>query len=156
MASETTYVAGLAELDKQLKLLPAKIEGRILRGAVRAGAKKFEERAKSLVPVATGDLRKSIRVSTRSRRGLVKATVTAGNKEAFYAYMVEFGTAQHFIKPRRRKSLFFAGIAKETADHPGSRPKPFMRPALDGGQQEAIAAAAQYIRARLAKEAKIR
>lgn len=151
MANET-FIAGLAELDKILKTLPAKIEARVLRGAVRAGAKQFEEEAKSLVPVRSGDLRKSIRVTTRSRRGEVKATVTAGNKEAFYAYMVEFGTSQHFIKPKNRKSLFFAGLAKETVDHPGATPKPFMRPALDRGERPAIDAAVAYIRRRLPKE----
>lgn len=151
MASET-FIAGLADLDKILKTLPAKIEAKVLRGAVRAGAKKFEEEAKALVPVRSGDLRKSIRVTTRMRRGEVKATVTAGNKDAFYAYMVEFGTSQHFIKPKNRKSLFFAGLAKETVDHPGATPKPFMRPALDRGERPAIDAAVAYIRRRLPKE----
>jgi len=79
--------------------------------------------------------------------------VRAGGKKAFYAHMVEFGTARHFIKPKKRKSLFFAGIAREVVDHPGTSPKPFMRPALDNSQREAVDAAAAYIRARLAKEA---
>lgn len=152
MVSEL-HVSGLAELDKLLKELPAKIEGNIMRGAMRAGAKVFADRAKELVPVKSGQLRDSIKVSTRSRRGRVSATVRAGGKKAFYAHMVEFGTARHFIKPRKRKSLFFAGLAREVVDHPGASPKPFMRPALDGGQVEAVNAAADYIRKRLAKEA---
>lgn len=146
-------VKGLAELNKLLKELPAKVEGNILRGAMRAGAKVFEDRAKQMVPVKSGQLRDSIKVSTRSKRGRVSATVTAGGKKAFYAHMVEFGTVRHFIKPKNRKSLFFAGMAKEVVDHPGASPKPFMRPALDGGQAEAVNAAADYIRKRLAKEA---
>jgi HK97 gp10 family phage protein len=152
MVSEL-HVSGLSELDKLLKELPAKVERNILRGAMRAGAKVFEGRAKQLVPVRSGQLRDSIKVSTRSKRGRVSATVRAGGKKAFYAHMVEFGTARHFIKPRKRKSLFFAGLAREVVDHPGSAPKPFMRPALDGGQAEAVNAAADYIRKRLAKEA---
>lgn len=152
MVSEL-HVSGLSELDKLLKELPAKIEGNIMRGAMRAGAKVFADRAKQMVPVKSGQLRDSIKVSTRSKRGRVSATVRAGGKKAFYAHMVEFGTARHFIKPRKRKSLFFAGIAREVVDHPGASPKPFMRPALDGGQVEAVNAAADYIRKRLAKEA---
>ena len=152
MANEL-HVSGLSELDKLLKELPAKIEGNIMRGAMRAGAKVFADRAKQMVPVKSGQLRDSIKVSTRSKRGRVSATVRAGGKKAFYAHMVEFGTARHFIKPRKRKSLFFAGIAREVVDHPGASPKPFMRPALDGGQVEAVNAAADYIRKRLAKEA---
>lgn len=151
MANEM-HISGLAELDKLLKSLPAKIEGNIMRGAVRAGAKVMESRAKQLVPVDNGDLRNSIKVTTRSRRGKVTALVKAGDKKAFYAGMVEFGTARHFIKPKNRKSLFFAGMAREVVDHPGSKPTPFMRPALDNSQQEAVNAAAAYIRARLAKE----
>ena len=152
MANEL-HVSGLVELDKLLKELPAKVERNILRGAMRAGAKVFADRAKELVPVKSGQLRDSIKVSTRSKRGRVSATVSAGGKKAFYAHMVEFGTARHFIKPRTRKSLFFAGLAREVVDHPGSTPKPFMRPALDGGQVEAVNAAADYIRKRLAKQA---
>jgi len=152
MANEL-HVSGLSELDRLLKELPAKIEGNIMRGAVRAGAKVMETRAKELVPVDDGDLRDSIKVSTKSKRGQVSATVRAGGKKAFYAHMVEFGTARHFIKPKKRKSLFFAGIAREVVDHPGTSPKPFMRPALDNSQREAVDAAAAYIRARLAKEA---
>ena len=152
MANEL-HVSGLSELDKLLKELPAKIEGNIMRGAMRAGAKVFADRAKQMVPVKSGQLRDSIKVSTRSKRGRVSATVRAGGKKAFYAHMVEFGTARHFIKPRKRKSLFFAGLAREVVDHPGASPKPFMRPALDGGQVEAVNAAADYIRKRLAKEA---
>lgn len=152
MANEL-HVSGLSELDRLLKELPAKIEGNIMRGAVRAGAKVMETRAKELVPVDDGDLRDSIKVSTKSKRGQVSATVRAGGKKAFYAHMVEFGTARHFIKPRKRKSLFFAGMAREVVDHPGTPPKPFMRPALDNSQREAVDAAAAYIRARLAKEA---
>ena len=151
MANEL-HVSGLSELDKLLKELPARIEGNIMRGAMRAGAKVFADRAKQMVPVKSGQLRDSIKVSTRSKRGRVSATVRAGGKKAFYAHMVEFGTARHFIKPRKRKSLFFAGIAREVVDHPGASPKPFMRPALDGGQVEAVNAAADYIRKRLAKE----
>lgn len=152
MANEL-HVSGLSELDKLLKELPARIEGNIMRGAMRAGAKVFADRAKQMVPVKSGQLRDSIKVSTRSKRGRVSATVRAGGKKAFYAHMVEFGTARHFIKPRKRKSLFFAGLAREVVDHPGASPKPFMRPALDGGQVEAVNAAADYIRKRLAKEA---
>lgn len=152
MANEL-HVSGLSELDRLLKELPAKIEGNIMRGAVRAGAKVMEARAKELVPVDDGDLRDSIKVRAKSKRGQVSATVRAGGKKAFYAHMVEFGTARHFIKPKKRKSLFFAGIAREVVDHPGTSPKPFMRPALDNSQREAVDAAAAYIRARLAKEA---
>ena len=168
MAS-TVEIKGLAELHKTLQELPAKIEKNVLRGGLRAGARVLEEEAQRLVPVgipsgsarerygtAPGDLKKSIRVSVRtsSKTGAVRAQVKAGNKKAWYAHLVEFGTARHWIRPKNRKSLFLAGIFKEVIDHPGARPKPFMRPAFDGKARAAIDAMADYIRARLPREIK--
>lgn len=152
-------VSGLADLKKALDQLPAKIEANIMRGAMRAGSKVMAEIAKEQVPVDSGDLRRSIRVTTRSRRGQVSATVRAGDKKAYYAHMVEFGTAQHLIpkptkkKPLKRISLFFGGKVVSQVQHPGTSPQPFMRPALDKGMQPALDAFAEYVRKRLAKEA---
>lgn len=153
MAS-SVEIRGLAELHKTLQELPAKIERNVLRGGLRAGAKVMEAAAKERVPVKHGDLRASIRVSMRtsSKAGTVRAQVKAGNKKAWYAHLVEFGTARHWIKPKNRKSLFIAGLMKEVVDHPGAKQKPFMRPAFDGKWRAAIDAMAAYIRARLPKE----
>ncbi len=176
------HVTGLAELQKALDEFPAAIERNILRGALRAGANVIAEEARRLVPVKTGQLKESIRVSVRPfPGGKLVATVKAGGrfkvyasgkaiKDAaykttgasgkpvyhapFYAHFVEFGTARHWIKPKSRKSLFIAGLLKELVDHPGARPKPFMRPAFDSKAQAAIEAMADYIRTRLPKEFK--
>lgn len=145
-------INGLAELQRALDGLTAKIEQNIVRGAVRAGAKVMADEAKALVPVDQGDLRDSIRVSVRARRGVVTAKVTAGNKKAFYANWVEFGTAAHKIVPKKAQSLIFGTIFADKVDHPGSRPKPFMRPAIDGKASQAVVAAGEYIRKRLTKQ----
>lgn len=163
MAS-SVEIKGLAELHKTLQELPAKIERNVLRGGLRAGAKVMEAEAERLCPeglptldsvkrgARIGELKRSIRVTLRASRGTVRATVKAGNKVAWYAHLVEFGTARHWIKPKSRKSLFIAGLFKEVIDHPGARPKPFMRPAFDGKWRQAIDAMADYIRTRLPKE----
>lgn len=145
-------IQGLAELNRTLQELPAKIERSVLRGGLRAGAGVIRDAAKSRVSTKTGALRDSIRVSMRVRGGSVKAQVKAGDKKAFYAHMVEFGTARHWIKPKSRKSLFLAGLLKEVVDHPGAKQSPFMRPAFDAATQPAIEAMAAYIRARLPRE----
>ena len=162
-------IRGLDELHRLMRELPEKIERNILRGGLRAAAKVVEDEARRLVPVAppsggnakaygvaAGALRASIRTSmrVRTKAGWVNAQVKAGNKQAWYAHLVEFGTARHWIKPKNRKSLFFAGLAREAVDHPGARPKPFMRPAFDANAQGAIEAMADYIRQRLPKELK--
>ena len=152
MGSDLVTVSGLIDLQKMLDTLPAKIEANVMRGGLRAGQKEFLAAAQENVPFQSGDLRNSLRIKTSKRKGKVTATLTAGDKKAYYAHMVEFGTAQHFIKPKRRKSLFIAGIFRDIVDHPGSTPKPFMRPAFDVAQDRSIAAMAAYIRKRLNKE----
>ncbi len=98
--------------------------------------------------------------------------------DVFYASMVEFGTRPHLISVQEdekninlRRSAKFGKIMKEsmttinrrvlkigntfigpTVKHPGSQPRPFMRPALDGQAQNAVVAAAEYIKKRLTKE----
>lgn len=147
-------IKGGRELDAALKALPAKLERNILRGALRAGGKVFLEAARARVPVKSGDLRASLRVRTGAKRGRVSAFLKAGDKKAWYAHLVEFGTRRHWIKPKARKSLFFAGIAKEVVDHPGAADKPFLRPAFEGNADDALRAIADYVRARLDKEAR--
>lgn len=149
-------IEGLADLHKLLQELPAKLEANVLRGGMRAGAKVIEQEARRLAPVGTGngsgDLRASVRASVRSRNGKVEATIKAGGKKAWYARLVEFGTAAHLIRPKNRKSLFFAGLAREQVNHPGAKKKPFMRPALDSRAQQAMQTLADYLRNRLPKE----
>jgi HK97 gp10 family phage protein len=153
-----TVITGLADLQRVLETLPAKIEGNIMRGAVRAGVKIIKDEAKRLCPVGSsplpagetpGTLQDSIHISAKSKRGVVTASVKAGGGRAYYAHMVEYGTARHLIKPKNSKSLFIAGLFGEVVDHPGAQKKPFMRPALDGKSTDAIEAMANYIRDRL-------
>lgn len=146
-------IQGLQQLNALLQQLPAKMEANILRGALRASGVVLRDEAKTQAPVDSGELRDSIRVSARidKKNGSIRAKVTAGNRKVFYAHMVEHGTAAHFIKPKNRKSLFFAGLAKEVVNHPGSRRHPFMRPAFDGKSGAAIQAFADYVRARIDK-----
>lgn len=159
--SDLMHIEGGAELFKALGELPVKIERRVLRGALRAGAKVIEEEAKRRVPVKTGALRDSIRVSTSARGGQVTATIKAGGKkggQVYYAHLVEYGSAPHVILPgggtKAGKVLASAArILGEKVDHPGSAPHQFMRPALDTQAQAALDAMADYARTRIEKEA---
>jgi HK97 gp10 family phage protein len=144
-------IKGGAELDKLLQELPVKLERNILRGALRAGAVPIRDAAKAGVPVKSGALRDSIRISTGARGGKVTARIIAGNLKAFYAHLVEFGTAPHEERPQNGRSLFFAGLARTVVHHPGASPKPFMTPALDTRAAEAVNTSAEYLRARLDK-----
>lgn len=154
----TINVKGLAELQKFLDQLPAKIEANILRGALRAGAKPIRDAAKASAPVGepsetnkqkyklySGALRDSIRISGRldKRKGSVAVSVKAGGKvkstgaDVFYASFVEFGTKPH-------------SLSESGGLHPGMTGNPFMRTALDSQASNAVVAAGEYIKKRLA------
>jgi len=151
-----TKFQGLDELQKALDQLPVNVERKLVRGALRAGQKVVLEQAKSAIHNISGELAASLRISTRKgKNGQVSARVIAGNKTAFYAHMVEFGTARHQIKPKNRKSMVIAGMMREVVNHPGASKKPFMRPAADSAaseSSEAMEAFKNYMRTRLDKE----
>ena len=179
--SELMHVKGLKELNKFLQDLPAKIEQNILGGALRAAGKVIEQEAKRQLEsngsVIRAQLRDSIRVRVRKRRGKVRATIKAqGDKNE--AIWVEYGTAAHWItvkqharpgritrrgyrtfsirminKMAKRGSLKIGtNFVGASVSHPGARAKPYMRPALDGKARDSVIAAAEYIKKRLVKK----
>jgi HK97 gp10 family phage protein len=152
MAANEEMIVGGRQLNDFLQQLPARVEKNIMRAALRAGANVFKAEAKQEVPVDEGDLLASIRVSVKSKRGTIYASVKAGGKRAPHWHLVEFGTRPHKIKPKNAHALTVGGKVVGEVDHPGARAKPFMRPALDSKSAEAIAAVVTKIRERLTKE----
>lgn len=164
------HVTGLADLKQFLDALPAKVEKNIMRGALRAGANVIKAEAKARCPVGppsatgakryklyAGALRDSIRVSVKaSRGGRVVASVKVGGKlkngaDVWYARLIEFtGAVAHSIEARKGGALAIGGGLYRKVPHPGMKPKPFLRPALDGQARNAIMATAEYIKQRLA------
>ena len=128
-------INGAKELERNLKRLPLTLERRVAKSAVRAGAAVIAKEAKQRAPVDTGVLKRSIKVVARSRRfgDAVASVVTRAGKrwqsknmDAWYAGLVEFGTRQ--------------------------RPAtPFLRPAVDATQKQAVRAMAKKARERIAK-----
>lgn len=173
MAREELISGGL-QLDELLKTLPKKLERNVMRAALREGGVVMREEARRRAPVDDGLLRKSIRVSTRSQKGSLYASVKAGNKKAFYAHMVEYGTRPHLIQVddrdrginartgqrisvttinRQRRSLSIAGnLIGPSVMHSGARPKPFMRPTADHSFRAAIKAFDRKLRERMTQE----
>jgi HK97 gp10 family phage protein len=171
-------VSGLADLQKMLQGLPARVEVNVMRGAIRAGQKVIADEAKRRVPKDTGDLAKSIKVKTNmraQRRGMVRADVVAGDKQAWYSHLIEFGTGQHYTgtgksvrRPyvirakgtdgkeastaQKRRALRVGGAMVAQVTHPGIRPRPFMRPAAELLTGPALEAFAGYVRKRLPRE----
>lgn len=162
------HVTGLADIQKFLDTLPAKLEANIMRGALRAGVKPIKEAATQMCPVGApsaegkrlyrlhqGSLRDSIRISTRINGQTVTASVKVGGKtkaagDVFYAHMIEFTGAVSHVIAKRGGMLAFMGIFRKSVNHPGMKRQAFMRPALDQQAQAAVIAAAEYMKKRLA------
>lgn len=150
-------IKGLSELQALLDEMPAKLEQRVIAGALARAAKVICDEAKRLCPVASGHLpahrtsgglRDSIHVSRSTKKGRVRASIKT---RSALAHMVEYGTARHLIKPKNRKSLFVAGLFREVVAHPGAVRRPFMRPAFDNKKDEAMSVMAEYMRTRIEK-----
>ena len=150
-----THVKGLADLQKFLDELPAKLERNVMRGALRAGATQelLPEAQANLLSagaVKTGELIAGLKVKTGARGGRVTASVVATGKHAYIARFLEYGVKSHLIAAKNKKELFFAGSFIKSVRHPGIRAKGYMRRALDGRAQQAVIAAGNYIKNRLA------
>lgn len=148
----TVHVKGLADLQKFLDQLPPKLEANVMRQALRAGMKTVEPVAKQGVHNVSGKLAAGLKIKTSTRKGVARAKLVTTGKHAFVARWVEFGTAAHYIAAKAGGSLFFRGLFTKIAKHPGSRPKPFLRPALDQQSGAALLATGEYIKKRLAKK----
>ena len=111
----------------------------------------MREEARATAPYLTGALSKGIKVATRSRQGVVTALVKTTGPHAYLAPWLEYGTAAHRIAPARAKALFLGGMFVASVAHPGSRPKPFMRPAMDSHAGESVVAVGEYVKKRLTK-----
>lgn len=145
------HVKGLSDLQALLDTLPAKIEKNIMRGAMRAGMKPIQAAAKDGAAHASGQLRDGLKIYTRVQFGQIIARLRATGKHAYVAYWMEYsGAAPHTITAKNRKGLSFGGAFFQSVQHPGFKAKPFLRPALDSRAQEAVIAAGEYIKNRLA------
>jgi HK97 gp10 family phage protein len=150
--ADEVHVKGLKDLQKFLDQLTPKMEANIMRGALRAGMNVVKPVAAANIHPVSGLLAAGLKIFTRIRGGVVSASLRATGKHAFVARWVEFGTRAHDIVAKLGGSLFFGGVFTKVVNHPGARPKPFMRPALDGQAQAAVIAAGNYIKDRLAKK----
>lgn len=144
------HVKGLKELNDFLQQLPVKVERNVMRGALRAGMNVVKPVAQANIHSVSGQLAAGLKVGTRARGGVVTSNLKATGPHRSIAHLVEFGTKAHNIAAQVGGWLSFMGIFRKEVAHPGARPKPFMRPALDGQAQAAVIAAAEYMKKRLA------
>jgi len=147
VADGLVHVKGLDELQRFLDKLPAKLEQNVMRGALRAGANVIKPVAAANIHSVSGETARSLKVRSGARGGRVTASVYTRH---FVAPFLEWGTKPHTIKATNRKALAIGGAYFESVEHPGARPHPFLRPAMDTQAQAAVLAAGEYVKQRLA------
>ena len=141
---------GAKEMTRRLERIGTKTALRGPNAAVRAGGSAIVREMRRRAPRDTGSLRKSLgqRVKTYRRDGTVVSIVGARSRSyetdkgrrnpAFYAHLVEFGTAPHKLGG---------------GTHPGAQAHPFMRPAWDTASPEAKRAVIAKMQQVLEREA---
>src|SRR3990167_6915767 len=123
-------------LDKLLSELPDDVSQKIGEKALREGAKIILEEAQNLVPEGrTGKLAdslaiKKIKMTNPAMRVYARRTKGLGG---WHANLVEFGT-----KPHKIRNVSLGGKFFKVIEHPGTPPRPFMRPAFIGKQAETL------------------
>lgn len=129
MASEFDY-SGLLEVRRVLERANDQV---VAKGRLAVAKVKHDTiaRAQVLVPVDTGNLKNSIGADDDpDRLGWVAGPT------AEYGAAVEYGTRPHEIRPRNARVLHWVDpktgqdVFRPRVMHPGTRPRPYMRPAF--------------------------
>jgi hypothetical protein len=161
-------VRGKSEVKAYFSRVAQQLPG-VLRGAARAGGKVIAEEIRERTP--SDEVRENLRMRTKSVDDKIRVTIDVKPGWALsVGTWLEWGTAPHFISvddsQRRGRSvgrinqqlgeadgaasLVIGGkFVGKTVLHPGARPHPAFRPALDTKEAEAIAAAQAYINTRV-------
>ena len=100
-------------LVKQLGRLSEALRKEVLKEAMKAGAEVIADGARARVPTDTGELRRSIRTTSRASKRTAAASVVVGRKRTDYALATEYGTQTR-------------------------SPRPFLRPAFDARKAMAV------------------
>jgi len=94
------------EIVMNLEKLEKKIQRKFVRKAMREGAKVLLNEARARVPVRTGNLKKSLGINTRTKKGNIEMYVSprkGGKYDGYYGLFVELGTkkmsARPFLRP---------------------------------------------------------
>lgn len=122
--------ADISKLAEALRRTAAESQTTTMDVLVRS-ADFIRTEMEAVVPVRTGNLRRSIQVRVETDR----VTIGPNQRQAPYAGYVEFGTRAHTIKPRKPGGVlvFTVGGKKVYArqvNHPGTKPHPYVMPAF--------------------------
>ena len=108
-----------------------------VKEAIRKSTLSIERQAKTNLTnngsVVTGHLKRSISRKVSANEGIVSANTK-------YAEGVEKGTKPHIIRAKNKKALYWQGAKHpvKVVNHPGSKAKPYLIPALEAERPKFI------------------
>jgi HK97 gp10 family phage protein len=115
-AKPKVIVTGLRELDRNLKLLPYKIQGKAVRPAIRAGMQFMQQQVQTEVPVDTGATKKRTKL-----RVTPKAMIKKGQRSSTIAMEVTILSEPPLRKTSKGKTVFYPAIVEYgSKDHPAN------------------------------------
>lgn len=165
---------GVPDLERAFAVLPAKLQGKILRPALRAGAKVMRDAASRAAPRFTGNMARFLKVrAMKGRRGRVGFLVLTGTKQelqipertkgghprGYYPVAIEYGwhptnragTAAPALR-RRRDGTEYQYFRRLTGAEIGTSKvpaNPWMHRAFAASRQAAMQKIAEEIRTRI-------
>jgi len=82
-------VTGIPEIDRRLKMLPGRIQKKVLRQSMRKGMKVMASEVKRQVPFASGLTRKNVKVRAvkKRKRGQIEIEVKISGDPGLYRTM---------------------------------------------------------------------
>lgn len=138
MDERAMSIDGMSELQRRFEAIK---DTRKFLGSLGLLAVTY---AKEMVPRQTGNLGRTIRLGQVTEDS---AQIIAGGQNGVgYAQAVEFGSRPHVIVPRNRKALAWGGNRRlsgslrsgskatffaKRVNHPGTKAKPYLRPAAE-------------------------
>jgi hypothetical protein len=152
MPKVTVKLEGAEELQAAIMQLDRAVRGSTIERAGLAGAEVIRDLARGKAPGPYVDLEVPRQSDVAIEYGI------GPDAEHWYYGFLETGVKPHSFGPASKKALAFAGSEGEQVvirvDHPGFPADPFLRPAIDGGKEEATAEAGRVLKAAIEAVAK--
>lgn len=159
-------VEGIRPLMKRLKMLPARVQRKVLRPAVTKAATPVLKDAKKRTPLGTGidpdgnerpNLKKTLkktRAKLSKKGGGVYVVIGPEAGKAPHSHLVHDGTDPHTITLTQplvlQNTVLPAGF---TIQHPGAQPQPFLADAVEAQARTSQAILKREIGKGIEKEA---
>lgn len=144
MAEAAIKVQGIKETIAKLKDFDQRVQKKAMRKGYRAAGNIVRDEARARAPIGRrGRIKKAISTSVNVKAdgsGRVKVGAKA-KSGARHAHLQELGVSAHDIRARKATRLAVSRNRRpRQVRHPGHRAQPFLFPALEARQGDAVGA----------------